>query len=164
MWRMYSFIVNLKKKSTWIYLLDSVNIPYYGLKQSPWAWFGRFTKVIIGLDFKQSQGDHTLFIRHSETEGVTVLLVYVNDIIVTGNDEEEQQLLDIHLAKKFEIKSLKKLKYFWELKLPTLRKEFSYLNRNTLLIFCRKLDSMQVCKYSSWSKCKVGKYRRYCGW
>lgn len=62
----------------------------YGLKQSPWAWFERFTKVMIGLGFKQSQGYHTLFITHSETGGVTILLVYVDDIIVTSNDEEGQ--------------------------------------------------------------------------
>jgi len=52
----------------------------YGLKQSPRAWFGRFTKVMVGLGFKQSQGDHTLFVKHSETVGVTVLMVYVDDI------------------------------------------------------------------------------------
>lgn len=28
--------------------------------------FGGFTKVMIGLDFKQNQGDHTLFIKHSK--------------------------------------------------------------------------------------------------
>ena len=39
--------------------------------------------------YKQSQGDHTLFIKHSAAEGVTALLVYVNDIIVTGNDREK---------------------------------------------------------------------------
>ena len=45
---------------------------------------------MVGLGFKQSQGDHTLFVKHSETGGVTVLLVYVDDIIVTSDDEEEQ--------------------------------------------------------------------------
>jgi len=84
----------------------------YGLKQSPRAWFSRFTKVMVGLGFKQSQGDHTLFVKHSETGGVTMLLVYVDDIIVTGDDEEKQKLLSQHLAKEFEIKTLRKLKYF----------------------------------------------------
>jgi len=84
----------------------------YGLKQSPRAWFGRFTKVMMSLGFKQSQGDHTLFIKHSKSRGVTMLLVYVDDIIVTGDDEEEQKLLSQHLAKNFEIKTLGKLKYF----------------------------------------------------
>jgi len=37
----------------------------YGLKQSPRAWFGRFTKAMVSLRYKQIQGDHTLFIKHS---------------------------------------------------------------------------------------------------
>jgi len=45
---------------------------------------------MVGLEFNQSQRDHTLFVKHSETGGVTVLLVYVDDIIVTSDDEEEQ--------------------------------------------------------------------------
>ncbi|RVW82043.1 Retrovirus-related Pol polyprotein from transposon TNT 1-94 [Vitis vinifera] len=62
----------------------------YGLKQSPRAWFGRFAKVMKESRYKQSQGDHTLFIKHSATGGVTALLGYVDDIIVTGNDEREK--------------------------------------------------------------------------
>jgi len=48
----------------------------YGLKQPPRAWFERFTKVMIGLGFKESQGNHTLFIKHIESRAVTLLLVY----------------------------------------------------------------------------------------
>ena len=84
----------------------------YGLKQSPRAWFGRFTKVMLATGYKQSQGDHTLFIKHSKTGGVTALLVYVDDIIVTGNDEKEKQSLKQRLIREFEIKELEKLKYF----------------------------------------------------
>ena len=62
----------------------------YGLKQSLRAGFGRFTKVMKEFGYKQSQGDHTLFIKHSAVEGVTALLVHVDDIIVTGNDEREK--------------------------------------------------------------------------
>ena len=36
----------------------------YGLKQSPRAWFGRFARVMIAMGYRQSQGDHTLFIKH----------------------------------------------------------------------------------------------------
>ncbi|RDX92045.1 hypothetical protein CR513_25889, partial [Mucuna pruriens] len=65
----------------------------YGLKQSPRAWFGRFTKAMTALRYKQSQGDHTLFIKHSTSWAVIVLLVYVDDIIVIGDDWKEQQVL-----------------------------------------------------------------------
>ena len=65
----------------------------YGLKQSPCAWFGRFAKVMIANGYKQGQVDHTLFIKHSISRGVTTLIVYVDDIIVTGNDEKEKNTL-----------------------------------------------------------------------
>lgn len=84
----------------------------YGLNQSPQAWFGRLTKITVGLGFKQSQRDHNRFIKHSKTGGVTILLVYVDDIIVTGDDKEKQQLLGQHLTKEFEIKIVGKLKHF----------------------------------------------------
>lgn len=51
----------------------------YGLKQSPREWFGRFTKVTLQMKYKQSQRDHTLLIKHSNSMGVTVLIVYVDD-------------------------------------------------------------------------------------
>ena len=62
----------------------------YELKQSPRAWFGRFAKVMKESEYKQSQGDHTFFIKHLVAGGITTLLVYVDDIIVIGNDEREK--------------------------------------------------------------------------
>jgi len=43
----------------------------YGLKQSPQAWFGRFARVMLAMGYKQNQGDHTLFIKHSPLGGVS---------------------------------------------------------------------------------------------
>ena len=60
----------------------------------------------------QSQEDHTLFIKHLDSGGVTTLLVYVDNIIMTGNDELEKQTLRQCLTKEFEIKELGRLKYF----------------------------------------------------
>jgi len=47
----------------------------------------------------------------------------VDDIIVIGDDEEEQQLFSQHLANEFEIKSLEKLKYFLGMELAYSKKE-----------------------------------------
>ena len=90
---------------------------------------------MIGLSLKQSQEDHTLFVKHSVPGGVTMLLVYVDDIIVTCDDEAEQQLLRKYFTKEFEIKTLGKLKYFIS-------------QKNTLLVFSKRLarhhESLQV--------------------
>ena len=42
----------------------TLKILFYGLKQSPQVWFERFTHAILRWRFKQSQGDHTLFIKY----------------------------------------------------------------------------------------------------
>ena len=57
----------------------------------------------------------TLVIKHSTAGGVTALLVYVGNIIVTGNDEREKHDVNQRLAKEFEIKELGKLKYFLDI-------------------------------------------------
>ena len=53
-----------------------------------------------------------LFIKHLDSRRVTTLLVYVDDIIVTRNDEKERQTLRQCLTKEFDIKELGWLKYF----------------------------------------------------
>ena len=60
----------------------------YGLKQSPRAWFGRFTKAMKKFGYRQSNSDHTLFIKRANQK-ITCLIIYVDDMIITGDDEEE---------------------------------------------------------------------------
>jgi hypothetical protein len=57
----------------------------YGLKQSPRAWFGKFSLAMKKYGFQQSNSDHTLFLKHKLGK-VTALIVYVDDIIITGDD------------------------------------------------------------------------------
>ena len=52
------------------------------------------------MEFKQSQGDHTLFIKKSRNGKITILIVYVDDIIITGDDFEEIEKLKKQLAKE----------------------------------------------------------------
>ncbi|KAM7499356.1 hypothetical protein LguiA_023770 [Lonicera macranthoides] len=83
----------------------------YGLKQSPRAWFGRFTRSMRKFGYSQSNSDHTLFLKKSH-EKITVLIVYVDDMVLTGNDPQEQQALKKLLSQEFEMKDLGDLKYF----------------------------------------------------
>ena len=64
----------------------------YGLKQSPRAWFGRFTSFMKSIGYKQSNSYHTLFLKYNE-DRITTLIVYVDDMIVTRNDSEERKTL-----------------------------------------------------------------------
>jgi hypothetical protein len=83
----------------------------YGLKQSPRAWFDRFRKAILIKGFHQSNADHTLFYKHAENK-VAILIVYVDDIVITGDNQKEIDDLKCHLAQEFEVKDLGHLRYF----------------------------------------------------
>ena len=61
----------------------------YELKQSPRAWFGKFTNVMKSFNYNQCNQDHTLFYKPNSDNKIVLVLVNVDDIIVTGNDEEE---------------------------------------------------------------------------
>jgi len=83
----------------------------YGLKQSPRAWFGRFNVAMRKYGYKPSNSDHTLFLKHRLGK-VTALIIYVDDMIITGDDSEEISRLQKQLATEFEMKNLGGLKYF----------------------------------------------------
>ena len=83
----------------------------YGLKQSPRAWFDRFRQAICNMGYKQCNGDHTVFYRHSDIH-ITILAVYLDDIVITGDDSVEISRVKMRLSKEFEVKDLGQLKYF----------------------------------------------------
>ena len=61
----------------------------YGLKQSPRAWFDRFTLAIKKVKYNKRQSNHTMFFKHSSDGKIVILIVYVDNIILKGDDEVE---------------------------------------------------------------------------
>ena len=72
----------------------------------------RFTKAMIQFGYKQSHGNRTPFVKHLSKGKITILLVYVDDIIVTLSDEEKKLRLKTQLTQEFKMKEVGKLKYF----------------------------------------------------
>ena len=77
----------------------------YGLKQSPRAWYGKLSQYLISCNFKISNADHSLFTK-SEGNNITLVLVYVDDLIITGNNLEEIRKIKSQLKENFDIKDL----------------------------------------------------------
>ncbi|WMV39016.1 hypothetical protein MTR67_032401 [Solanum verrucosum] len=84
----------------------------YGLKQAPRAWFEKLRDFLIDkLGFKESVADPALFYLNSSSY-VTYLVVYVDDIIITGNNDCFIEELIDHLHLKFSLKDLGLLSFF----------------------------------------------------
>ena len=69
----------------------------YGLKQSPRASFNRCGKFIQQERYCQAHTDHTLFYRRKEGK-IAILIVYVDDIVLIGDDNIEIKRIKEELA------------------------------------------------------------------
>ncbi|PWA86467.1 gag/pol polyprotein [Artemisia annua] len=83
----------------------------YGLKQAPRAWFERLSNTLHHLGFTGSKTDPSLFILNNGGTLVYVL-VYVDDIIVTGNNTNAINDVIANLGTSFAVKDLGDLHYF----------------------------------------------------
>lgn len=82
----------------------------YALKHASRQWKIKFASIMHIAGFSQSKHDYSMFMK-KEHDFITILLVYVDDIVITGNHETSIEALKEHLHKHIKIKDLGKLKY-----------------------------------------------------
>ncbi|CAN1283134.1 Retrovirus-related Pol polyprotein from transposon RE2 [Linum perenne] len=82
----------------------------YGLKQAPRAWFACLRDALLHLEFTGSKTDHSLFYRTHPSP--VYVLVYVDDIIITGASVDDVRGIITSLATRFQLKDLGRLSYF----------------------------------------------------
>nr|XP_016457629.1 PREDICTED: uncharacterized mitochondrial protein AtMg00810-like [Nicotiana tabacum] len=71
----------------------------------------KLTEVLLQMEFKQSHYDYSLFIREANGDTI-IILVYMDDLLITRNNDKSLHDTRTELQKKFKIKDLGKLKYF----------------------------------------------------
>jgi len=65
-------------------LVCKLNKALYGLKQAPRQWFDGLKSTLLQFGFVFSKYDSSLFIYRHQNH-IVYLLVYVDDIIITGS-------------------------------------------------------------------------------
>ena len=104
----------------------------YGLKQSPRAWFGKFSQAVETFGLSKSKLDHSVFFKCSDS-GIILLIVYVDDIIITGSDSAGISSLKTFLHTQFHTKDLGLLKYFLGIELTRSKKGIFLSQRKYVL-------------------------------
>src|SRR4051812_26464123 len=61
----------------------------YGFKQSPCAWFEKFSNIASKGGFQRCPVDHSVFFRRTSVGDISIMAVYVDDIILTGSDDHD---------------------------------------------------------------------------
>jgi Reverse transcriptase (RNA-dependent DNA polymerase) len=69
-----------------------------------------------------------------------MLAVYVNDMIITRDDDDEIAQLKVKLGKEFEVKDLRQLKYFLGIKVARRAEGIVLLQRKYVLDFLSETD------------------------
>ncbi|KAF3650885.1 hypothetical protein FXO37_18258 [Capsicum annuum] len=83
----------------------------YGLKQAPWAWYNALTGYLSSIGFIKTKSEASLLDRQGLGDTMFIL-VYVDDIIVTGSNTFQVDQVITSLASKFSVKDLGNLHYF----------------------------------------------------
>jgi len=83
----------------------------FGLKQAPRAWYTRLNDFLLSIGFHASKVDTSLFI-FSIGVDIFYLLVYVDDILLTGSNSLLLQRLVQLLSSEFKLRNLGSVHYF----------------------------------------------------
>ena len=83
----------------------------YGLKQAPRAWYSTLKLAIMGLGFQNSKADSSLFI-YCQNFVICYLLVYVDDLVITGNNLCFVSEIVAQLGNWFSLKDMGQLNFF----------------------------------------------------
>ena len=87
------------------HLVCKLHKALYGLKQSPRAWYARLHAALLAWGLIQSLSDPNLYFAHIGSHTVA-LLVYVDDILLTGSDSGLISQLKTHLQQQFKTNDL----------------------------------------------------------
>jgi hypothetical protein len=101
--------------------LSPSSLPY-GLKQAPRAWFQRFAFVVTSAGFSASTHDPVLFVHVSPRR--RTLLLYVDDMLITGDDSEYIVFVKARLSDQFLMSDLGPLRYFPGIEIPSTPEGF----------------------------------------
>ena len=77
----------------------------YGLKQAPRAWNAKIMHRLRKMGFVASKSDSLLFIRQG-SDGPVCILMYVDDLVITGPGLPEINRVKSQLSDAFEMKDL----------------------------------------------------------
>lgn len=83
----------------------------YGLRQASRTWFDTLSQFLLNLGFNCSKADSSLFVFCNNSITI-ILLVYVDDIVITGNNVTKIQYMIDALGQEFAIKDLGQLNFF----------------------------------------------------
>uniref|UniRef100_A0A2N9FDK1 Integrase catalytic domain-containing protein n=1 Tax=Fagus sylvatica TaxID=28930 RepID=A0A2N9FDK1_FAGSY len=123
-----------------------LNRSLYGLKQSSRQWYKRFYQEVISNGFLMIEEDHCVYVKRSEGSFI-ILLLYVDDILLAGNNREFIKTIKEWLSSTFEMKDMGEANFVLGVKILRDRsRKFLGLSQETYIRKVLERFHMQDCK------------------
>ena len=116
----------------------------YGLKQAPRAWTDRISKFLQSIGFVISNDDYSMYVKKTDA-GLVVIVIYVDDLIITGDDKVQITNVKKVLGAEFDMKDLGELMYFLGIEVIRTSQGIWLLQRKYVLDMLQKYG-MTTCK------------------
>ena len=83
----------------------------YGLKQARRQWYKKFDSFMMSQEYKRTFADHCVYVWRFHDDKFIILLLYVDDMLIVGQDANLIQKLKMELSKTFIMKDLGSAKH-----------------------------------------------------
>jgi len=111
----------------------------YGLKQAPRAWYMKFSAYIQQMSFHRCPYDQSLF-THRQGSDIIMLLIYVDDILITGSSPSSIRSFISHLSAAFHMKDLGDAHFFLGLQITRNESTITVTQTRYLLSLLQKFE------------------------
>ncbi|BBN68204.1 transposable element gene [Prunus dulcis] len=78
----------------------------YGLKQAPRQWYKKFDSFMIEHRYRRTTSYHCVFVKRFDDSEFIILLLYVDDMLIVGQNSDKISKLKKELSKSFAMKDL----------------------------------------------------------
>ena len=116
----------------------------YGLKQAPRAWYSRIDDHLLSLGFEKSLSEATLYVKH-ESNDILIVSLYVDDLLLTGNDAKLVEEFKQEMMKVFEMTDLGLMTFFLGMEIKQAEHE---------VFICQKKYAKEILKKFKLEECK----------
>ena len=111
MMQLEGFIANNQE-----HMVCKLKMSIYGLKQASRSWNIRFDQAIKSFGFEQNLDEPCVYKRHQD-KVVMILVLYVDDILLIGNDVGVMSSEKVWLSSQFDMKNLDEANFILGIKL-----------------------------------------------
>ena len=87
----------------------------YGLKQAPRQWYKKFDSFMVSQDYKKTEADPCVYVQRYPNGKFIILLLYVDDMLIVGQDADMISKLKKELSNVFDMKDLGSARHILEM-------------------------------------------------